>query len=80
MLAHEPMVLSMRSDGSGGVQVRRQVPDDVVRLRVGDACGDGQGICEDGLRCRGRVCVGTSATPDAGLPDAGDTGSREPPS
>lgn len=72
VLAQEPMVVSIRA--ARGVEVRRSVPVGTRRLPRGARCGEGQGICEDGLSCArvgdGRECVVPAAAPapDAGAP------------
>lgn len=81
-LAHEPAVISLSRYGSE-LRVRRSiVPGTVQRLAEGEACGAGEGICEDGLTCEARVCARRPAPrPDAGWPDAGvgDAGPPDPP-
>ena len=81
-LAHEPAVISLSRQGSE-LRVRRSiVPGTVQRLAEGEACGAGEGICEDGLTCEARVCARRPAPrPDAGWPDAGvgDAGPPDPP-
>ncbi|HJL15626.1 MAG TPA: hypothetical protein RMH99_08225 [Sandaracinaceae bacterium LLY-WYZ-13_1] len=73
-LAHEPAVMSLRVEGDA-VRVRRGiVPGTVPRLPEGAACGNGEGICEDGLTCEDAVCVrrgGPPPSPDGGTRDAG---------
>lgn len=84
MLAHEPAIISI-SARAGQTRVRRAIVDGSVnRLSVGEACGDGQGICADGLTCEGRVCAGRPEPVDASVPDAGpgagfDAGPPDPP-
>lgn len=60
-LAHEPMVVSIDATGSAP-RVQRNVPEgSVPRLDEDAPCGDGQGICKDGLSCvpvaDGYACV-----------------------
>lgn len=79
-LAHEPVVVSLRVRG-GAPEVRRAVPaGSVTRLGRGEACGDGQGVCEDGLHCERdgerRVCLGPGPVPE---PDAGPRPDSGPP-
>lgn len=51
-LASEPMVCSIQPREGGAAGVRRAVrPGSTSRLGEGVRCAEGQGICQDGLRC-----------------------------